>query len=49
MIHLREQKELIEAALAGDLPHLVQATTPGARKTRGPDGEARAQAKTTVG
>jgi 2-oxoglutarate dehydrogenase E1 component len=31
-IHLREQKELVEAALTGPLPHLVRATGPDGRR-----------------
>jgi 2-oxoglutarate dehydrogenase E1 component len=31
-IHLREQKELVEAAVAGEAPHLVRAVPPSARK-----------------
>jgi 2-oxoglutarate dehydrogenase E1 component len=33
-VHLREQKELIEAAVGGSLPHLVRATSEGPRKVR---------------
>jgi 2-oxoglutarate dehydrogenase E1 component len=31
MIHKREQKELVEAAIRGTIPHLVHATTKGPR------------------
>jgi 2-oxoglutarate dehydrogenase E1 component len=34
-IHLREQKELVEAAITGTVPHLVRARTAGQTKPRG--------------
>jgi 2-oxoglutarate dehydrogenase E1 component len=37
MIHLREQKELVEAALAGSTPHLVRGSRNGQRNARTPE------------
>jgi 2-oxoglutarate dehydrogenase E1 component len=33
-VHLREQKELVEAAISGDVPHLVRATPDGRPRLR---------------
>jgi 2-oxoglutarate dehydrogenase E1 component len=33
-VHVREQKELVEAAIAGSVPHLVRATSVVARRTQ---------------
>jgi 2-oxoglutarate dehydrogenase E1 component len=47
-IHQREQKELVEAALTGSVPHLVRATVPP-RRAREPEPTAPAPAMSPTG